>query len=378
MVLYITVGVYSQRRNRFIYLKTTNTLPDAVLASMKSNILSSFVLGTYCLLGLLIFDIKAETNVHSKPSKDRQTYSLTSRAEHGRSDLSQASSVKATASEPKIFKRAKFWTGEEEELLLELREQQLSWEEISEFFPERTWTAVKIKHSKLTQDPNRKRREPKRWSQEEQRLLLELKERDANTPWKEIAEYFPGRSASAVQSYYTYITTDSLAPKTFQGHWTAEENELLLRLARDRVPWSERAEYFNGRTLKSLRHQYAKLEVPKLPPPGKFTPEEDALIIKLFESGITVKDVARRLDRSITSIQRRRKRLEQSNQLRDIPSNRPYTAAELELIRELVERENSYRKIAADHFPGRTPSGVKQAYGRYRRQKQREGEEEED
>lgn len=140
--------------------------------------LSSLVLGTYCLLKLLIFDIKAVISVRSYPSKVRQTYSLAARAEHDRSDLSQARSV-----EPKIIKRAKSWTGEEEKELLKLREQKLSWEEINEVFPERTWTALKIKHSKLIRDANRKKQKFKPWSEEERSLLLELKERGTRTSW---------------------------------------------------------------------------------------------------------------------------------------------------------------------------------------------------
>ena len=343
---------------------------------MKSNILSSLALGTYCLLGFLAFDIKAEISVPSHPSKDRQSYSLTAGAEHDHSsDPSQARSAEAVASAPKIFKRANYWTEEEIELLLELREQQqLSWEEISESFPERTWTALRMKHFKLTGKPNRTKK-VKPWSQEERSLLLGLKEENPNMSWERVSEYFPERSTNAIRSFHHYLTKGQTVPKTFQGPWTPEENELLLQLAKDRVPWKERVKLFDGRTLRSLKHQYAKLGASKPPPPGRFTPKEDRLIIELLESGKTMKEIAQRLNRSRRSIQKRRRILEQSNQLGDIPQYRRYTAAELERIYELVERNISYQDIVEEYFPGRSPAGIEHAYRRYTEQKQSEEEE---
>lgn len=341
---------------------------------MKSNILSSLALGTYCLLGLLVFGIKSEISVPSHPSKDRQTYSLTGHAEHDRSDPLQARSAEAVASVPNIFKRGKRWTEEEEQLLIELREeQQLSWEEISESFPERTWIALRGKHFKLTRNPDGTRK-TKPWSQEERRLLLELRKENPNMSWERISEYFPERSTNAVSGFYRYLTKGRPVPKTFRGFWTAEENELLLKLATDRMPWKERVKFFNGRTVMSLKQQYARLEAPKPPPMREFTPEEDNLIVELLESGTSLKDIARRLNRSTKTIRNQRKRLEQLNLLKDITRYQRYTAADLELIHELVEKNTSYQDIAKNYFPGRSPAGIVHAHRRYREQKERKGE----
>ena len=212
---------------------------------MKFDIIA---LGAYSFsLGLCsILDNKAaeRAEVVSVPpysSKIRQTYSLsTSRVKDidSSSDLSPVDSVKVTTSEPmKLFRRGNQWSSEEDRLLLKLREERMSWAEIRKFFPERSWGALSIRY--YIQDPSAKKspKKTKPWAREEDELLLELI--GVNVSWKEIAENFPGRSVSLVRGLYRYLTKGTSAPESATRVFTAEEDELLLELAKADIPWKE-------------------------------------------------------------------------------------------------------------------------------------------
>ena len=285
---------------------------------------------------------------------------------------SPSNSGRVAASEQKLYRRTR-WTAEEEERLVALREQEMSWEEISELFPERSWQALMAKYHRLT--PDVLTRTVNFWTEEEKKLLLELVE--AGKSWEEIAEYFPGRTVTAVRATHNRLTTDVQAPRRVVRKWTAEEDELLLELAKARVPWEERVTHFDSRTLGALTTRYEILKAPGTPREGLeiFTSEEDDLIVEGIELGMTLVEISQLLDRSTPAIKRRKEKLRQLKRLDpSIDKGRTYTAADYELMRELVEKGMPWRKISAEYFPSRPNRGPEAAYRRYKSQKQREEE----
>ena len=282
---------------------------------MKFRIISSLFLELY-LFSLCVLGVKAEVSIQSSypPLSDRSP---------------AANAVRSTASEPKLkpkfYKRGRHWTPKEEELLLKLRKQRMSWDEINKFFPERSWGAISLKHTKLTRDPSGTR--PKRnraWTDEEKELLLKLvgKKRDAS--WEEIAENLgTGRSVdSASYQYYKLTRGSRPAPKIHQEKWTADADDLLVEAA---------------------------------------------------ESGITFIDISHSLERSIQAVQIRIRMLERSNRLEPSPwGSRWYGAADFELVRELLAKGLSWKTIATQYFPGRpTSKHLRRVYRVYQEQKER-------
>ena len=279
---------------------------------MRFRIISSLLLELYFFFfffffffSLCVLDVKAEVSVQPYPPRNP----------------SPANVVESTASEPKLklYRRGRHWRPEEEELLLELREQRMSWDEINKFFPERSWHAISSKHSKLTQGPSAKRSKYRAWTSEEKELLLKLGKTDAS--WEEIAENLPGRSANAALNQYFKLTRGSPAPKSRLTVWTAEE---------------------------------------------------DASLVEAAESGMTFVDISRLLERSIQMVQIRIRMLERSDRLEPSPWGRWYDAADFELARELLAKGLSWETIATRYFPGR-PTGkyMRRVYGEFRKQKER-------
>ena len=273
---------------------------------MNLKVISS-LLFVFCAL-----IVRAKVNAESFSTKTRQPYSLTSRHESIENEISPAHPVKSAILNPKLFKRGNHWTFEEEQLLLKLREQELSWEQIKEeFFPKRSWTALIAKHHKLTKDQSKIRKAPKPWTDEEVELLLELKESEPPLSWEDITKSFPGRSKTAVGNKYYMMSKVVSVPKTFhtQRPWTADEIELLLKLGKEGVPWKERVHFFNNRTLKALKERYKKLVPPKPPPFGRFTSEEDNLIVEAVGLDKTTKEISQILGRTEQAVRRRKKKL---------------------------------------------------------------------
>ena len=299
---------------------------------------------------------------------------IASRTDHNYSgQSSQIGSAKSAPSELELIKRGQRWTYEEEQLLLNLRDQEMPWEEISTFFPERTLVALKMKHFQVKQSQSTaadKHGKAKPWTDEENELLLALKK--VHTPWADIARILPERSLQSIRSNYdSLIKNPPLSiPQRAVPHYTAEDDELLLKLAREGLPWKQRQAYFENRSLQSLksRYQLLKRKQGKSSPrtsPKSFTPEEDEFIIQAVEWGTKTSDIARLLGRNKTSIRGRIKRLKKSNQLD--PARRKgrgssYTAAEFELIRTLVDEGMSFEDIATTHFPARSAMGIRLAF----------------
>ena len=347
---------------------------------MRFDIISSLILAGSCsYFGLCeLDDVRAEYGVQSSPSKiGQKTYSLDTRAAEFDSNLSPiAISVKPAVSEPKLLRRGKPWSDEEEQRLLKLRgEEQLPWAEIAELFPERSWRAIMAKYYKLTRDPFQNSKPLDLWTDEEKEILLDLKE--DNLSWDEIAEHLPRRTAKAIKTKYKTLTEDFQAPKEVLKLYTAEEDELLVKLGKMGIPWKERATYFNNRTLRSLASRYSQIKPPGLGQLGAFTREEDKQLIEALELGMTDIEISQLLQRRVEGVRARIRKLEQLNQLDPAPQiakGRPYTVADYDLMREKVDQGMSWKDITIQYFPGRSIGSIQQSYRRYLSREQREGE----
>ena len=330
-------------------------------------IVGSLILGIYSSLGLCVLDAKAEVGAHSILT------GANTRAEiiHG-NPLPIIKSGNAAASERKLFRRGQQWTAEEDQRLLALRAQQRPWSEIKEVFPQRSWRALETRYYKIRPDPPTPIKEPNFWTEEEKKLLLELVE--TNISWEEIAKNLPGRTVPKIQHKYLTLSKGYQIPEDANKRWTTEEDELLLEIAEARVPWTEGVAFFENRSARALKSRYERLNSPRTPskPKGTFTTEEDDRIVEAVKLGLSMGEIARLLDRGKRTVQRQIARLRELGRLD--PKGQSYTVAEFELMQEQLENGKSWDDIAAEYFPRRSRAGPGQAYRRYRARQQR-GEE---
>jgi hypothetical protein len=178
------------------------------------------------------------------------------------------------------------------------------------------------------------------WDNEQDELLLELRE-DRELDWDEIADIMTNHTEAALESrYYAIVepsaglTVDVPAAQPESRNfvpWTAEEDALIVRLREvDHVRWSDVAQYFDGRAPHSIQKRYSRFLVPdkrKLPPvyPYELTLEE-----RIFQ-----------VDPELATLINPTKRGEHITTL-----NRPFGTDEDELILQLRAQKLSWKAIA--------------------------------
>ena len=318
---------------------------------MKLDIISNLVLGTCSFLVLCVLLVKAEAYEQSHPRKFGQTYSLTTRAEDVESGLSPVNSVKVTTSEPKLFRRAEQWTPEEEERLVRLRNEGLSFAEMVPFFEERSYGAISNKYYRLTRDEPTTRPTGKEWTEEEKERVLRL--RDEGLTWDEMVPFFEGRSYDAINTMYYRLTQDPSARQSTRTSWNRQENELLMGLMERDASNNELLENFSGRTLGAIRRQYRMLSRANSAPNQrrrKYTAEEDELLLELGERGMSWTERLQYFDnRSLDGLKSRYSKLVSQN----------FTAEEDKLLLKLEEEGVPWRERVID-FDKRTVNALKQ------------------
>ena len=154
------------------------------------------------------------------------------------------------------------------------------------------------------------------WTAEEEELLLRLRE-EQQMPWAEINEYFPDRSRHALRTRYYVISRDQPG-KTRNKPWTDEEDELLLELATDNsLSWVETAEWFPERSPTAVKSHYGSLmrDVPLAKTfLTHYTAEEDKLLLELAETGMPWKERAKLFeDRTVKSLKSRYRKIVSSD-----------------------------------------------------------------
>ena len=163
----------------------------------------------------------------------------------------------------KILKRSKSrqqWTPDEDALLLDLREgREMSWTEVAEHFPTRTLGALQVRIKRLKRDEvgGMRRKKLDYWTPQEDGRLLKLVEKGLSAD--QIANRFSKRNLNSIKSHYYYLTGESIEPSGRGKKFTAEEDELLLRLSDTDLTFKEKAKFFENRSEKSITSRHYKL-----------------------------------------------------------------------------------------------------------------------
>ena len=189
------------------------------------------------------------------------------------------------------------FTVEEDALIIKLKEvDEMSWEAVGRYFPERSHYAIQCRYSKKLRNIVSEGRDalieqgfefgevqPEQapddsFDDEQDELLVQLRE-EHELEWNVIANRLPGKTAEAIEHRYNILlgfTEEepaafnqgkrkhanpryANAPKNHSRPYTREEDELLIKLREvDKLPWEILAQEFTERTWLSLQKRYVR------------------------------------------------------------------------------------------------------------------------
>ncbi|KAK4499045.1 hypothetical protein PRZ48_009557 [Zasmidium cellare] len=199
---------------------------------------------------------------------------------------------------------------EEDVLIIRLKEQErMTWEEITAYFPHRTPFAVSGRYNRELKFPDNPARawldaqanvssddddegadpvlsEDLAWNTNQDELLLELRE-DQELEWDEISNLLPGHSPEAVEERYELLAQrgleqhyqkhnlPTLNPEAYEEaeekhananlYFSPEEDALIVRLKEiEGLQWSQIAKQLRGRALYSIQRRYSRVLAPKV------------------------------------------------------------------------------------------------------------------
>lgn len=118
----------------------------------------------------------------------------------------------------------------------------------------------------------------KKWTNEEDQMLISLAERYREKHWKEISRIFPKKNSLQCFSRYKRIR-----PGIVKGSWRKSEDDMILELvAKHGKAWSKISKVMKTRNGKQIRDRFINvLDVGIIK--GKFSEEEDELLISLYK-----------------------------------------------------------------------------------------------
>lgn len=160
-----------------------------------------------------------------------------------------------------------------------------------------------------------KGKKPRRWTAEEEERLLQL--RKQGMPYAEMLDYFPDRTWRALEDKYQVLTKTVPSGKKAK-EWTKKENMLLVKLKeeserrRNPLSWNKIAESLPGRSGEACSNQYRKIKRGRN-----------------YEAPVTV--------------------------------HKRFSAEEDERLKSFVKNGTSWEEISTS-FPGRTESSLKSRY----------------
>lgn len=130
------------------------------------------------------------------------------------------------------------------------------------------------------------KRDPHKWTPEEDELLKAAVNEFGEKQWKDIASRIPGRNHVQCLQRWKKV----LKPGLKKGHWTEEEDNLLRFYKSKCCNWAEIAEKIPGRTAKQCRERWCNHINPEIRKGSvclnglmirEWTAEEDRLILSL-------------------------------------------------------------------------------------------------
>ncbi len=164
------------------------------------------------------------------------------------------------------------YTFEEDQLLKKLKDQGLTWEQIAdgfaEYFPRRSGPALSQRYGEVFTSGEWERRP---YTQDEDQCLEQLKRQGLK--WDKIIEYFPGRTMNALQKRWSTLKVE-LGLGAPKNRFTPEEDQRLIQLKEQGLPWAKIAESFEGRTVKALEHRWYDYLMPKMQQNGAQNAED--------------------------------------------------------------------------------------------------------
>lgn len=93
----------------------------------------------------------------------------------------------------------------------------------------------------------------KKFTKEEDEKLKELVNKMGAKRWNSIAKHIPGRNGRQCRDRYQ----NYLIPGFFNGHWSLEEDELLLQKYKEfGSQWSKMTKFFRNRNANSLKNRW--------------------------------------------------------------------------------------------------------------------------
>lgn len=117
----------------------------------------------------------------------------------------------------------------------------------------------------------------KKWTKEEDGLLIELAKQFKEKHWKEISENFVRKNALQCFSRYKRIK-----PGIVKGSWKKEEDMKIIELVQKHGKvWSRISKALGTRNGKQIRDRYINVLDPEIKK-GKFSLEEDEKLIELY------------------------------------------------------------------------------------------------
>lgn len=117
----------------------------------------------------------------------------------------------------------------------------------------------------------------KKWTKEEDVLLIQLAEKYKEKHWKEISSNFANKNALQCFSRYKRIR-----PGIIKGSWSREEDEKILKCVEIYgKSWSKISKILVSRNGKQIRDRFINVLDPDIKK-GKFTDEEDKALIRLY------------------------------------------------------------------------------------------------
>ncbi len=274
------------------------------------------------------------------------------------------------------MKKAPF-TDKEDERLLALREQCLTFEQIAEEMPWRTPVAWRTHYGAIA-EPAPEPQPP--YTPEQYAFLRRL--RDRGLSWEGIAnrfaEHYPNqdRSQQALESHYRWLF-QKRACKPRWPEMTPEDDERLRQMKEEGRLWREISEAFPDHDVNWLmRYYYEKLEPDPLTRPPRpyrkpywdFTPRDDARIRRMREKGKPWAEIQEAFEHRWGNVMTYYHTVVEPD-----PSARPpppkgqsgslWSPEENTLLRALKNEGLKWDEIK-DRFPGRTKGALQAQYAR--------------